>query len=264
MDWNKTKTIFIIVFLILDIFLAYQLIVKRISNEYDVLTESKFEDELKDNGIKYDKIPQSTLNESRTDKYIIGKSRVFKKEDLIGLKDQKLTVNQTSLYSTFKVPYKVNDPSDKQEIEKFVNENIQFGEEYSFWTYSKKTNTITFYQSYKDKPLFNNQNAEINLYLNKQNQIYAYSQTYLSSIKEFKEKEQMMPAIKAIETLFDKGMIKEKSKIVKAEQGYYMMVPLKTSSQVLTPAWQIVLDNKKDFYVNALEGQVFQVTPETN
>ncbi len=43
MEWNKTKTIFIIAFLILDIFLGYQFFEKRSSSEYEVIKNSNVE-----------------------------------------------------------------------------------------------------------------------------------------------------------------------------------------------------------------------------
>ncbi|MBM7693546.1 regulatory protein YycI of two-component signal transduction system YycFG [Peribacillus deserti] len=257
MDWNKTKTIFIIVFLVLDLFLIYQFIEKKNSYKFDLLTETKFEDSLKENGIKADNVPREELSE----KYIIAKSKVFKDSDFSALKNQKIINNGSSVYSSLKVPYKINDPGSKEEVEKFVREHIMFGTEYRYWQYNKEGSTINLSQTYKGKTLFMNQNGEIKLFLNKQKQIYAYNQTFLNNIEEFKEKEEVIPAIRAVETLFDKGKLEEKTEIKEAYLGYYTVVPVKTT-QVLTPTWHIVLDNKKDFFVNALEGQIFQVTPD--
>ncbi|MED5050283.1 hypothetical protein P9850_00180 [Anoxybacillus rupiensis] len=58
MDWNKTKTIFIITFLILDLFLGYQFIQKRNSSQLDVLLEEIIEEQLAANGITYVDIPK--------------------------------------------------------------------------------------------------------------------------------------------------------------------------------------------------------------
>ncbi|WP_180955268.1 two-component system regulatory protein YycI [Peribacillus deserti] len=258
MDWNKTKTIFILVFLVLDLFLVYQFIQKKNSSKLEFQTEASFEDRLKENNIKYDNVPRE---QELSEKYILAKSKIFKDDDIKTIKDQKVINNRSSIYSTLKVPYQLNDPEDKEEVEKFVREYILYATEYRYWQYNKEGSTINLSQTYKGKTLFMNQNGEIKLFLNKQKQVYAYNQTFLNNIEEFKEKEEVIPAIRAVETLFDKGKLEEKTEIKKAYLGYYTVVPAKTT-QVLTPTWHIVLDNKKDFFVNALEGQIFQVTPD--
>src|SRR6056297_2871852 len=54
LDWSKTKSIFIIVFLILDIFLLTLFINKYNESQYDFLGETKFEDRLQVDNIKYE------------------------------------------------------------------------------------------------------------------------------------------------------------------------------------------------------------------
>ncbi|WP_409290851.1 two-component system regulatory protein YycI [Peribacillus sp. SCS-37] len=259
MDWNKTKTIFIIVFLILDAFLLYQYIDKRSSLDYDYATEPDFQDRLKENGINVNAVP----TDAHSEKYIIAKSKVFKKEDFSSLKTQKMTINDgSSVYATLKVSYKLSDPKSADEAEKFVRENVLNGDEYRFWNYSAKDNTILMSQTYNRKVIYLNDSGQLKLFLNKQNQIYAYSQTFLSNIEEFKEKEEIISAMKAVETLFNKGKLPEKSKITKVTLGYYTVVPVKTASQVLTPTWHITVDDNNDFFVNAIEGQIFQVSSD--
>jgi regulatory protein YycI of two-component signal transduction system YycFG len=55
--------------------------------------------------------------------------------------------------------------------------------------------------------------------------------------------------------LHQKGLLKPKSKITNIELGYSTLVQL-AASQVLTPTWRIVVNDKEDFFVNAFEGQV--------
>ena len=77
MDWSKTKTIFIITFLILDCFLGYQFMEKRNSSQLDVLLEATIEDQLKANGITYVQLPKEitkAVYERRSEKIVGTKS----------------------------------------------------------------------------------------------------------------------------------------------------------------------------------------------
>ena len=44
MDWNKSKSIFIMVFFVLDIFLLYQFLEKKDNYQFEYITEATIED----------------------------------------------------------------------------------------------------------------------------------------------------------------------------------------------------------------------------
>ncbi|WML55420.1 hypothetical protein RCG17_13015 [Neobacillus sp. PS3-12] len=64
MDWSKIKTIFILTFLILDVYLFYQFIKIRDNNKYEFATEATFEDKLKADEIKYIELPKTRQKSS--------------------------------------------------------------------------------------------------------------------------------------------------------------------------------------------------------
>ena len=65
MDWSKIKNIFIISFLILDLYLIYELVQVIDSNEVDVKAEieSSIETKLKAEGIEYGPLPESIVED---------------------------------------------------------------------------------------------------------------------------------------------------------------------------------------------------------
>ena len=69
MDWSKIKTIFILTFLILDVYLLYQFMKIRDANKYEFITEASFEDKLKADEIKYIELPKTTIK----DQYVSAK-----------------------------------------------------------------------------------------------------------------------------------------------------------------------------------------------
>lgn len=110
---------------------------------------------------------------------------------------------------------------------------------------------------------YNNVNGKLTLFFNENKEIVSYEQTLLENIEEFNEEEEVLPAIKAIETLYYKGYLRPKSEVTKVELGYYTLVQL-TASHVLTPTWHVVIDGKEDLFVNAFEGQIIQLNTEEN
>ena len=63
LDWSKIKTIFIISFLILDIYLMYEFFKIQVSNQYEIQTETSIEKWLKADEIEYVPLPTGYLEE---------------------------------------------------------------------------------------------------------------------------------------------------------------------------------------------------------
>lgn len=85
MEWNRTKTIFIIVFLILDIFLAFQYFDKRSNNQFPILEKSTLQEDMKADHIAYGNLSKETSKGSS----ISAQKRVFKQSEIKSLKGQK-------------------------------------------------------------------------------------------------------------------------------------------------------------------------------
>lgn len=58
MDWDRIKTIFIVTFFVLDLFLIFQFIQKQDSNQLELIAETKIDQELKANKITMGNIPK--------------------------------------------------------------------------------------------------------------------------------------------------------------------------------------------------------------
>src|SRR5213079_61969 len=92
MDWSKIKTIFILTFLILDVYLFYQFMKIRDANKFEFITEATFEDKLKADEIKYIELPKAPVK----DQYISAKPKIFTKEDIAKLKGQTAYLKDTT------------------------------------------------------------------------------------------------------------------------------------------------------------------------
>ncbi|MDA7025085.1 two-component system regulatory protein YycI [Bacillus sp. CLL-7-23] len=273
MDWNRTQTIFIVVFLVLDIFLAIQYFLKHENNQFTVLEKSSFEEDMKTDHISYGGLSK----ESQTGSSISAQKRIFKQSEINSLKGQKpldLPKKEplTEIEITFEkpIPIKTDLETTAKEI---VNNQVIDGSKYKLWKVDQLKNRIIFFQAYKGKFIFqdqkesaNNDMGEVVLFLNKNNEFVSYKQSMLQKIKEVKT-ENLISAVGAVEALYyHPDYLKPNSKIKNAELGYYTQYPL-ASAQIFVPVWRIEVqrgtkekDNLmyEEFIVDARDGAVLQ------
>jgi regulatory protein YycI of two-component signal transduction system YycFG len=258
MEWSKTKTMFIIVFFILDIFLATQFFNKYSKSQLDVIQNASDEERLKADEITYVTLPKDKISSQ----YVRAKSKVFTNKDLKTLQNQSplLTKDGMDITSYFNKPIKVNEQIDQGAMEKIMKDNILNSDQYTFWKYDKDLKQIIYFQTFKDKKIFKNISGHIIFYLNDKNEIVSYEQTLLNIGDQLNEGD-VLPAIKAIDTLHNKGMLKRKSKITGVELGYYTRVQ-SSQLQLLVPTWHFIVEHSgksEDLFVDAFEGQIFQM-----
>lgn len=260
MDWNKIKTIFIITFLVLDVYLLYQFLKIRDANKYEVITEASVEEKLKADDIQYVDVPKTPLK----DQYLSAKPKLFNKSDIAKLKGQAVTFKDgTTIEATLDKSVRLGSKFEPSELSSFLKENILYGDHYQFWKKDDKLNTITYFEQNDNDPFYQNVNGMITFTLNPDNEIVSYEQTYLENIEKLTAKEEILPPLKVMETLYQKGVLKPKSKITKIELGYSTLIQL-TGSQVLAPTWHFVVNDKVDLFVNAFEGQIIQFNKNEN
>lgn len=248
----------------LDIYLIYEFFKIQDSNQVEVQTqtEASFENSLKDEKIEY-----GTLrNDHLEDYYLNAKPKVFTTEDIQNTIFTDQTTNIISgntLESFLNEPFTVKNRSDSIELNNFLKNDVLYGDQYNFWEKDTEGHSITYYQQYDGKTLFENLNGKLTFYLNEDNEVISYQQTYLEKIGKLSSKsEKLIQPIKALETLFKNDVLQPKSKITKVELGYYTLVPLMDTTQVLNPAWRFIINDKESLYVSAFEGKIIELKSE--
>ncbi|RHW40406.1 hypothetical protein D1B31_12735 [Neobacillus notoginsengisoli] len=260
MDWSRIKTIFIITFLILDVYLLYQFMVKHDANQFEVKKDATVEEQLKTDEITYNEMPKTTIK----DQYLSARIKEFTEEETEKLKGQTVTIVQkTILSSTLEKPYQLDSNFEPVSLSGFISEYVLNGSDYLYWDKDDKEKTITYFQQFQNKFFYKNKNGMLVFHLNKNNQIVGYEQTYLEEIEKLSAKEEVIQPLKALGVLRQKGLLETKSTITKVELGYSTIVPL-ASSQVFAPTWRFVVNDKRSLFVNAFEGQVIDFTSEEN
>ncbi|MCA1033043.1 MULTISPECIES: two-component system regulatory protein YycI [Bacillaceae] len=265
MDWSRIKTIFILTFLILDIYLVYEYSQLRM-NGSQALPQDKLENSFKSANIKFEAdIPKGEVRDGN----LTAVSKNFAEENLEELKETILkdqdisTLEENALNSTLNKPFKVGKDFNQAELDKFVRQNIYEGDKYGFWEKSDDSNKITYYQKFEGKFLYKNVNGELTFYLNADQEIVTYRQTLFEKVQYLKgDKKKLIDPTEAIENLYRNQSLKEGSKITDVEQGYYSNIQDDSSTWVLSPAWRVVVDGKENLFVNAFKGQVLSLDSE--
>jgi regulatory protein YycI of two-component signal transduction system YycFG len=261
MDWSKIKTIFILTFLILDVYLLFQFMKIRDANKYEVISEASVEEKLKADDIQYVDLPKDPIQAQ----YLSAKPKVFTKEEIEKLKGQTAVLRGTgtTLFSTLEKPIQITSKFEPAELAAFLKDHVLFSDDYQYGEKSDKDKTITYFQLSENVPLYKNINGMIIFKIDEESQIVSYEQTFLEEMEKLTAKEEILPPLKAIETLHQKGMLKSKSKITKIDLGYSTLIQL-AASQVLAPTWRFEVDGKESLFVNAFEGQIIQFNSDEN
>ena len=162
MDWSKSKSIFIVVFLFLNIFLYTQYInVYTQGQKVEILGEKTTEAKLKDDNITYITLPETVDNIS----YLSGQMRNFEENELPinNLIDIQI-IDDYIARVTFKNPIAIKDSSDETILKEFANTYVHEGSNYVLWEINKDEQYALYFQMINDRTLYYNNSG----YLNKQ------------------------------------------------------------------------------------------------
>ncbi|MDM5322064.1 two-component system regulatory protein YycI [Bacillus altitudinis] len=271
MEWNKTKTIFILAFLVLDIFLGFQYFEKRSTDHFAIIEKTDTLEEMKADGIKYGNLS----DEAKIGYRITAEKKQFTKKDVNELADQKAKSTfpktdkddpVTLLEMTFTKPVALPKKDMKSAAANLVNQRLLDGKNYKLWSIDEETGKIVFFQTYKGKYIFqeglddSETIGKITLDLNDKNEVVSYQQSMVTSINEVR-KETLVPALETVKDLYTQNMLSQNTTVKKVELGYYTQYP-GASTQVMVPVWRVELEgvsasSKKkaeEYLINAIDG----------
>lgn len=259
MDWSRSKSIFIFVFLILNVFLYSQYIDRYEEGQNIVMPGDKsIEAELKKDNITYDELPSNI----ETATFISGKVRNF--NDLLAVENPNfiMTLKEPhGLLATLREPYQLIEIK-KEYIEQFAKANIVDSVSYKLWSIDQENKTATFFQLVNNRILFYNDRGYIKIYWDDEGYIYAYEQSMFEQLEEYEQKEDIMSPIQVIQILYSRNVLASNAHVEKMELGYSTLVQL-TQTQVFVPTWEVEVKNEsgvtEKFYVNASDGKIIDM-----
>ncbi|MGW6677919.1 two-component system regulatory protein YycI [Bacillus altitudinis] len=272
MEWNKTKTIFILAFLVLDIFLGFQYFEKRSTDHFAIIEKTDTLEEMKADGIKYGNLS----DEAKIGYRITAEKKQYTKKDVDGLADQKTKSTfpkaekddpVTLLEMTFNKPVALPKKDMKTAATNLVSQRLLDGKNYKLWSIDEETGEIVFFQTYKGKYIFQEglddteTIGKITLDVNDQNEVVSYRQSMVTSINEVR-KETLVPALETVKDLYTQNMLSQNTTVKKVELGYYTQYP-GASTQVMVPVWRVEIEGvatgskkktEEEYLINAIDG----------
>lgn len=264
MDWNKTKTIFIIVFSILNVFL-YSMYVNKYNEDKQVelIGQADISTRLKDENITI----KDQQKESESVSYISGKINQFTVRELSSLQNQRIQIHDDTEVEAKMIKLSALPAITEEALTSFVEKNVYKGNSYSLWKIDKRNREAIFFQKSDRYMIYYNQNATIKVHWNDHLEITRYEQKMFDSLKSFGAKSTLIKALRAIEIIFDRGYLPANSTVTKTQLGYSTLVPL-TETQVLAPTWYIHVvlpkdengeQEEADYFVNAVDGIIVDI-----
>ncbi len=259
MQWGQIKTLLILSFLVLDVYLLVQFTEKQEQADLSVLehSESTIEDQLKTENITVPELSNEEYNET----FISVEPKLMKNEELKNLKELDNQTNEVLenklIISKIKKPISVSKDSSKEKKKELLTDLILFSEEYSFWEWDEDTNILIYFQNKLERPIYYNQNALLLIFLNNNDEITYYTQTALGEYEENKDKRKLIPSMRAIEKLYESDKFKSNDEISSVEIGFHTRVPLDSGVQVFAPTWNVEVNKKSHYFVNAIEEYIF-------
>lgn len=262
MQWSQIKTLFILCFLILDVYLLFQFTTKQQESDHDVLkqeAETTVQDSLDAENIT---VPDDLSDEEIKGTYITVEQQNFTEEEIDKVKavkgQQTAVIDQKLIVSKMKEPIPIAKDATKEEVAEQAKMKFALisPDSYMLWDWNKDHNMLIFFQKKNDRPIYFNQNGMLLVFINDKNEITSYTQTLLGEEEPQDKEELLIKPINAIYTLYQKNELYSGEEVTKVDIGYHTRIAVEDGPQIFAPTWKVTLKSDRTYFVNAIEGLI--------
>lgn len=260
MDWNRTKTIFIWVFLILNIFLYTQYLERyNEKQKIEVLGETTIESNLKQDNITYIALP----NNIESAAYYSGQIKDFSPSEIPFFANQQTIIeNGNKLIVNMEKPVKLQENAQRDKYTEFIHSHVHEGDTYVLWNVDEENKEATFFQKVNDLTLYYNVSGYVKIYWNDDDRVVSYEQSMLEKHAKMAKQKNLLTPIQILKILYGKNLLKPDSEVLKMNLGYSTILQL-TETQVLAPTWEVrvrLSDKTEEIhFVNAVDGKIVDI-----
>lgn len=269
MDLKKIKYLFIIGFLLLNLFLAYVLLDQDseqslLSDGQGRLTNSSLSENINLAFDPSDDVAEITMRSAHRDTFEAGDyensaiDEVETSEDDYHLSGQ---INDTLQLSGTddKDPYQLK-VTDREALDEWIQAgHIPYAEDYVFGFYDQQQRRIYYGQKVDAQQLFLDQTAELIFHVDNEERITSFEMTHVSDIKSEGPEQPMVTTHQAINNLSVSGRFVQDLMLYQAKSGYQDMLTV-DDIVVYRPVW-LLLGTERDgnmnqFYVDGIKGNI--------
>lgn len=236
MDWSRAKSALIFSFLLLNILLGYQLW-SEVRTEVNANANTAELPADKVQLMQQKKITLSTNLPSETPR--MGDLTYLLQSDSMENRKAALIVPPVDSSVVF----------NNKQLTKSLGELIPDLSEYAYDVHSSRDGVFVLQRMVDGRPMFQ---TKLELY-NSNLKITAFLQDRVE-ITRTGDEQQVLSASKIISSLIE-SYLENGSVIVEIQLGYYGQI-FDSEVQVATPAWRVMLDDSKVYYVDAISGEV--------
>ncbi|WP_188455435.1 two-component system regulatory protein YycI [Virgibacillus oceani] len=264
MQWSQIKTLFILCFLILNVYLLYQFMQKQEQDDLETLQQQNatIEQQLENENITYPDVKEVNLKES----YISVNQKNFTEKDmstLLGYENQtSAIINNDFIVSQFEKPVPIPKEAKDEEIENAIKNYIIYPDDYTYWGWNEKFNVLIFSQIKDGRPVYLNQSGMLLVFLNDKNEMSFYVQTMLGKEDDLDSIKTLNEPIQAIGNLLNENYLYTDDEVADVKIGYFTAVNVTEGKQTLAPTWKISVKDNRLYFVNAIAGFVFSSDEE--
>src|SRR5699024_3440168 len=245
MDWKLTKSLYIIVFLLMNVALIYMYLnerqesVEEIQESPDVLSMTDID---MSNIEKYEPVEMNVLT---------GAVQDFSEEDNQNSEVDEDTVSGTKITEEFEE----DGPSmTEQTLQTYIDENVYRGHDYQYDNVMSTSDQVIFNQLYENFAIFNHETARI-IFHGEGSQVNCMEQTRLMNLEENEYTLSLTAKSpkEIVEELYERESISSTAVINEARLGYYIILT-EENNTILRPKWEMHVtdqDISKTIYVDA-------------
>lgn len=243
MDFRRIEWLFLVAFIVIDIFLfaAFQ---RDTSGETDTSSNRSSSDTTILKEMRADNISFKAPSKKSGEGYYISTSNDSSiKSSLTSLSNQTVRYQSDgTITSTFKTPITGVDTQHPDKTLDTVVSNstlILNGTDYTYNAKLSSRNTVVYTQEVADGPIYSRY-GEIRFSLTNAGTVTGYTQGYLANVSTLREKTETISERKALIWLYQYNQIPNNTKVVWTKLAYTRYFNLKNSS-VYIPTWVIAV-----------------------
>ncbi len=240
MDWKLSKSIYITVFLIINIVLLIVLY-----NQYNVQE-------------RHESSRSQSISKSADYKTNVDALKNIKLSVLNGMQHEFQSETSMDQSGITQNVFEVKDLElDSTKIKEYIDKEVFRGSEYTYDSENSISDTIYYNQMYDSLPIFNNSVGRIKV-VKESDGALRFEQGYISniSVNEYSKKVQVNDPIKLAEELAKEKVISKEAVLKSSTLGHYVVLLNDEDQQVLLrPKWKLVIeedDRTRIIYVDAI------------
>ena len=262
MDFKRIQIIFLVTFIVIDVFLF-----SLLRRNQNVQTENLNSDnstsivaEMHNDQISFNRQPS---NHSGSGYYLGADKNDQLRSRVALLNNQNAHDSHLKLQSTFKQPVALNSSEPHLTVNHLLDDPtfVSFGSHYHYSYDLSTPRTLVYVQRFAGQPIFSN-SAEIRFHV-ADHMLNGYTQSYVSQVHNLREKAATLSARKALAILYQYNNIPNDTKIRWEHFAYIKLLSVK-GHDVYLPTWVVALKSPGSSrlvykYVNAFNGSVINL-----